>query len=62
MQQLNLNSQINIAMKKVSNNSLTPGMLSNKFSETIRSFIAKDEGFNFMNSIKGSSLLEKASN
>ena len=53
MQQLNLNSQINIAMKKVSSNSLTAGMLSNNFSETIKSFIAKDEGFNFMNPIKG---------
>ena len=53
MQQLNLNSQINIAMKKVSSNSLTAGMLSNNFSEAIKSFIAKYEGFNFMNPIKG---------
>ena len=52
-QQLNLNSQINIAMKKVSSSSLTSGMLSNNFSETFKSFIAKDEGFNFMNPIKG---------
>ena len=28
-------------------------MLSNNFSETVKSFIAKDEGFNFMNSVKG---------
>ena len=53
MLQLNLNSQINIAMKKVCSNQLTAGMLSNNFSETVKSFIAKDEGFNFMNSIKG---------
>ena len=53
MKQLNLNSQINIATKKVSSNSLTAGMLSNNFSEPIKSFIAKDEGFNFMNPIKG---------
>ena len=28
-------------------------MLSNNFSETVKSFIAKDDGFNFMNSVKG---------
>ena len=53
MLQLNLNSQINIAMKKVCANQLTAGMLSNNFSDTVKSFIAKDESFNFMNSIKG---------
>ena len=51
--QLNLNSQINMAMKKVCTNRLTAGMLSNNFSDTVKSFIAKDEGFNFMNSVKG---------
>ena len=51
--QLNLNSQINIAMKKVCTNQLAAGMLSSNFSDTVKSFIAKDEGFNFMNSIKG---------
>ena len=53
MLQLNLNSQINIAMKKVCTNQLTAGMLSNNFSDTVKSFIAKDEGFNFMNSVRG---------
>ena len=40
-------------MKKVCTTQLTAGMLSNNFSETVKSFIAKDEGFNFMNSVKG---------
>ena len=53
MLQLNRTSQINIAMKKVCTTQLTAGMLSNNFSETVKSFIAKDEGFNFMNSVKG---------
>ena len=40
-------------MKKVCTNQLTASMLSNNFSDTVKSFIAKDEGFNFMNSVKG---------
>ena len=51
--QTNLNSQINIAMKKVCANQITAGMLSNNLQYTVKSFIAKDESFNFMNSIKG---------
>ena len=53
MPQLNLNSQMNIAIKKLCTNQLTAGMLSNNFSDTVKSFIAKNEGFNFMNSVKG---------
>ena len=53
IQQLNLNSQINVAMKKVRTNQITAGMLSNNFESTIKSCIAKDEGFSFMSSIKG---------
>ena len=45
MQQLNLNSQNNISMKKVCTNQLTAGMLSNNFSDTVKSFIAKDDSF-----------------
>ena len=40
-------------MKKVCTTQLTAGVLSNNFSETVKSFIAKDKGFNFMNSVKG---------
>ena len=53
MQQLNLNSQINIAMKKMCTNQVTAGMLSNNFTDTVKSFIAKDEGYSFMTPIKG---------
>ena len=28
-------------------------MLSGNFQETVKSFIARDEGYNFMNTIKG---------
>ena len=53
-QQFNLNSKINIVMKKVSSNQLlTAGMLSRNFKETVNSFIANDEGYNFMNTVKG---------
>ena len=30
-------------------------MLSNNFNETVKTFIAKDEGYSFMSSIKGTS-------
>ena len=53
MQQLNLNGQINIAMKKTCTNQLNAGMLSNNFSNTVKAFIAKDEGYGFMTTIKG---------
>ena len=53
MQQLNLQSQINIAMKKVCAGHLTAGMLSHNFSERVKEFIAKDDAYHFMNTIKG---------
>ena len=41
-------------MKKVkSSKSLTAGMLSSNFKETVKKFIANDEAFNFMNTLKG---------
>ena len=52
-QHLNLNSRINIAMQKVKTNQLTAGMLSRNFKESVKSFVAKDEAYNFMNTIKG---------
>ena len=53
IQQTQLNSNINIALKKVQTNNLTAGMFSSNFQDTVKSFIAKDEGYNFMNTIKG---------
>ena len=53
LQQKQLTSNINMTMKKVQGNNLTAGLLSGNFQETVKSFIAKDEGYNFMNTIKG---------
>ena len=52
-QQMKLNSQINIAMQKVKTNRLTAGMLSDNFEGTVRSLIANDSAFSFMDTIKG---------
>ena len=40
-------------MKKISGNNLTAGMFSQNFKETVKTFIANDEAFNFMNTMKG---------
>ena len=53
MQKLNLNSRVNIAMKKVKSGKLTAGMLSRNFKESVKSFVANDEAYSFMNTIKG---------
>ena len=53
IQKLNRNSQINIAMRKANSNQLTTGMLSSNFNEKVKEFIASDEAFTFMNSMKG---------
>ena len=52
-QQLKLNSQINIALKKVCGRNLTAQMLSNNFSETVKEFLLRDEAYQFMGNIKG---------
>ena len=38
---------------------MNSGMLSSNFNEKVKEFIASDQAFTFMNSIKGTSLLEK---
>ena len=53
LQQLNLQSRINIAMKKVGGNQLNAGMLSLNFKEKVKEFISNDQGYSFMNTIKG---------
>ena len=40
-------------MKKVRISRITVGMLSHDFSDTVKSFIASDEAYHFMNTIKG---------
>ena len=53
LQKLQLNSQINIAMRKVACSTLTAGTLSKKFKKTVNQFIARDKAYSFMNAIKG---------
>ena len=50
--QQKLNSQINVALRKVCSGRMTAGMLSNNFSETVQAVVAKDKAYRFMNSIK----------
>ena len=52
LQQTNLFNQINIATKKVKG-TITAGQLQANFQESLRSFICEDQGYLFMNSIKG---------
>ena len=52
-QQMKLQSQINIARKKVCTGRVAAGMLHYNFSDTVKSFIANDRGYIFMNAIKG---------
>ena len=51
-QQLKLKSQISVPMKKVCSGNLTAGLLSQNFSESVKSFIVKDEAYHFMSTIK----------
>ena len=53
LQQLSLNSQINIALQKLTPRNATAGMLTQNFKETVKQFSTSDEAFNFMNLIKG---------
>ena len=40
-------------MRKPTSNQFTTGMLSSNFNEKVKEFIASDEAFTFMNSMKG---------
>ena len=51
LQQKILNDQINIAMKKVTGQ-LIAGMFAN-YDESVKRFVSNDQGFSFMNQIKG---------
>ena len=50
---MKLQSQINVAIKKVCSGNLTAGVLSQNFSERAESLIVKDEAYHFMSTIKG---------
>ena len=50
---MQISNQINIAIRKVTTTNLNAGMRSRNFKETVQQFIALDEAFSFMNTIKG---------
>ena len=52
-QQSNLNSRVNITMQKVKSVQLTTGMLCRNFKVSVKSFVAIDEAYSFMNTVKG---------
>ena len=52
-QQLNMTSKMNIASQKVCSNQLTAGTLTENFKETVQSFVASNEAYSFMSTIKG---------
>ena len=52
-QQLKLNIQINIALKKFCSGHVTAGMLSRNFTEAVKSILTKDDAYQFMDNIKG---------
>ena len=56
LQKLQLNSQINVAMRKVACSTLTAGMLSKNFKENIKKYNIKkyrDKAYSFLNTMKG---------
>ena len=50
MQKIQLNDQINIAMKKIVSDNLNAEMLSKNFKATVHQFIAQDKVYSFMSS------------
>ena len=59
--QLNLQVQINVAMKKVCSSHLTAGMLSQNFSETVKSFIVNNKkAYHVINTIKSTLSLQES--
>ena len=46
-------------MRKVTSSQLTAAMLSSNFNEKVKEFIASDQAFTFMNSIKGTPAFSK---
>jgi len=51
LQQLNLRSKINIAMRKVTNNNVTAGILGQNFQQTIKNCIASDHAYKFTSTV-----------
>ena len=53
LQKLQLNSQINLETKKVACSTLTTGILSKTFKETVYQFIARYKTYSFMIATEG---------
>ena len=51
-EQHHLRSSINFAMYKTKSDTLTTGTVKNNFKRTIERFVASDNGFSFMSSVK----------
>ena len=51
MQSLNLHNQINIAMRKVTSDKLTAGILNSNFKDKAKNYITSDQTFTFTNGI-----------
>ena len=45
--------KMNIALEKVCSDQITAGILTNNFSETVKSFLCEDDAYQFMGTIKG---------
>ena len=52
-QQLQLSSHINIALKMLCSGHVTAGMLASNFTETVKSFLAKDDTYQVMGNSRG---------
>ena len=59
LQQLNLDSKINIAIKNFCASNVTPRMLSNKFKKTVEILVTSEKVFVFINTINGTSAFWK---
>ena len=53
LKQLNLNSKINIVMKRLSSSNVTAWLLSKDFKKTVETLVASEKWFVFLNNIKG---------
>ena len=54
-----MTSKMNIAMQKVFSNQLTARMFTGNFKETVQSFVANNESYSFMSTIKGTPAYRK---
>lgn len=58
-QQLKLSSRINVVIKNVCSGQVTTRMLSNNFSETIKSVVSREDAYQFIGNITVTSVYVK---